>query len=89
MHSHQNITIVCIFLFSRAVQIREDLWWLLSGSSKGQPRTEVFHRGVFLEGPDPPEDADLAEACVVLADNEKVNEPSQHTQSIFSNPTGF
>ncbi len=59
------------FLY-RAVQIREDLWWLVGGASKGQARTEIFHEGVFLEGPAAPEDADLAEACVVLVARERV-----------------
>ncbi len=57
---------------SRVVQIREDVWWLISGSSMDQPVTEVFSGGIFTVGPNPPRGADFAEACVTLIGHDHV-----------------
>ncbi len=59
---------------SRVVKMNKDLWWIVSGASSGQPRTEVFRSGSssFSVGPEPPGDTDLAEACVVKVGEGKV-----------------
>lgn len=63
--------------------MNKDLWWIVSGASSGQPRTEVFHSGSssFSVGPEPPGDTDLAEACVVKVGEGKVRSMLSRTES--------